>query len=85
VASSADEVLSDGFETADTERWSIDTAGAGMHVQRGQPSGMMGNSGRGDTRHLRFELGSPPAPPDPCAAALSVGLAFDSRNLDVNP
>jgi murein DD-endopeptidase MepM/ murein hydrolase activator NlpD len=54
---------------------------AGMHVQRGQLLGMMGNSGRSDTRHLHFELGTASTPFDPCGAAQSMDLVFDSELL----
>ncbi|MCP4867998.1 MAG: M23 family metallopeptidase [Proteobacteria bacterium] len=57
----------------------------GASVVRGEPLGGMGNSGRSETRHLHFELGTDDGAFDPCAptrsfdfvhppAALGVGL-----------
>lgn len=54
----------------------------GDAVVRGQVLGEMGNSGRSETRHLHFELGTMTASFDPCEPAQSFDLVYDSEKLN---
>lgn len=57
------------------------TARVGVAVNRGDQLALMGNSGRSDTRHLHFELGTRTSAFDPCAASSSFDLVFDPAQL----
>lgn len=65
---------------------SIPTAAlVGKPVTRGQPIALMGNSGRSETRHLHFELGTRAQPFDPCLPSQSFDLVFDPEQLAYVP
>jgi murein DD-endopeptidase MepM/ murein hydrolase activator NlpD len=51
------------------------------HVNQGSLLGLMENSGRSDTRHLHFELGTKVSDFDPCSPAQSFDLVYDSELL----
>ena len=57
----------------------------GQKVTRGQTIAEMGNSGRSETRHLHFELGTRVTPFDPCAGSQSLDLVYDSEQLAFVP
>jgi murein DD-endopeptidase MepM/ murein hydrolase activator NlpD len=61
------------------------TALVGKNVARGQTIAVMGNSGRSETRHLHFELGTRTQPFDPCATSQSFDLVFDPEQLAYAP
>ncbi len=58
---------------------------AGDVVARGRPLGGMGNSGRSETRHLHFEVGSDDEPFDPCAPARSFDFVHPPAPLGAAP
>ncbi len=57
------------------------TVGVGDSVLRGQQLGLMGNSGRSETRHLHWELGTKNGGFDPAAPAQSFDAVYDPGAL----
>jgi murein DD-endopeptidase MepM/ murein hydrolase activator NlpD len=57
------------------------TVQVGDAVDRGGLLGGMGNSGRSETRHLHFELGTASEPLDPCASARSFDRVWDPTSV----
>lgn len=55
--------------------------GVGDTVRRGEQLGLMGNSGRSETRHLHYELGTMASGFDPDAPAQSFDAVYDPRVL----
>jgi murein DD-endopeptidase MepM/ murein hydrolase activator NlpD len=55
--------------------------GVGDTVRRGEQLGLMGNSGRSETRHLHYELGTMASGFDPDAPAQSFDAVYDPRTL----
>ena len=53
----------------------------GDQLRRGDVLGLMGNSGRSETRHLHFELGSTSDTIDPCAGSWSFSYVYDPAVL----
>ena len=53
----------------------------GDPLSRGDVIGLMGNSGRSETRHLHFELGSTSDTIDPCAGSWSFSYVYDPAVL----
>ena len=57
----------------------------GDEVLKGEVLGAMGNSGRSETRHLHFELGSSGSPFDSCAPTRSFDAVHDPSALGLAP
>jgi murein DD-endopeptidase MepM/ murein hydrolase activator NlpD len=57
------------------------TVGVGDQVRRGDRLGLMGNSGRSETRHLHFELGTRAGGFDPTAPSQSFDAVYDPEQL----
>ncbi len=67
----------------------LDNADVGVQVgdvvTLGERIAGMGNSGRSETRHLHFELGTIASALDPCAPAQSFDLVYGAAPLGVAP
>ncbi len=59
------------------------TVGVGDRVTQGQELGLMGNSGRSETRHLHYELGTRARGFDPSAPSQSFDAVYDPEQLPV--
>lgn len=54
----------------------------GDYLQVGELLALMGNSGRSETRHLHFELGTKSAPFDACGLSQNFDAVYDPNLLD---